>query len=107
MVDVGCALSYVLGTEFDNPATELHLIDPLARFYNKILDSTRNDRQRLREGMIELLSTLYEPGSVDVVHVVVSLLWMHITIHERSIFMKRTASSPCTKLRRKNETSSN
>ena len=69
MVDVGCALSYVLGTEFDTPATELHLIDPLARFYNGILDSTRNDRQRLREGMIELLSTLYEPGSVDVVHV--------------------------------------
>lgn len=69
MIDVGCALSYVLGTEFDNPGTELHLIDPLARFYNGILDKTHNDRMRLREGMIELLSTLYEPGSVDVVHV--------------------------------------
>ena len=69
MIDVGCALSYVLGTKFDNPGTELHLIDPLARFYNRILDRTHNDRQRLREGMIELLSTLYAPGSVDMVHV--------------------------------------
>ena len=69
MIDVGCALSYVLGTEFDNPGAELHLIDPLAKFYNRILDKYHNNRQRLREGMIELLSTLYAPGSVDVVHV--------------------------------------
>lgn len=45
MIDVGCALSYVLGTKFDNPGTELHLIDPLARFYNRILDRTCNNRQ--------------------------------------------------------------
>ena len=69
MIDVGCALSYVLGTKFDNPGTELHFIDPLARFYNRILDRTHNDHQRLRPGMIELLSTVYEPGSVDLVHV--------------------------------------
>lgn len=69
MVDVGCALSYVLGTEFDNPNVTLHLIDPLAKFYNRILDKTRNQRMRLREGMIELLSTLYQPESIDVVHV--------------------------------------
>lgn len=69
MIDVGCALSYVLGTEFDNPGARLHLIDPLADFYNKILDKTGNDRQRLRPGMLELLSTIYRPESVDVVHV--------------------------------------
>lgn len=69
MLDVGCAMSYVLGTKFDNPGAELHLIDPLARFYNRILDESKIDRQRLREGMIELLSTIYAPGSVDLVHV--------------------------------------
>lgn len=69
MVDVGAALSYVLGNKFDNPGVELQLLDPLARHYNRILDDTGNNRQRLREGMIELLSTIYEPDSVDVVHV--------------------------------------
>lgn len=69
MIDVGCALSYVLGTEFDNSGTELHLIDPLAKFYNQILDKTHNKRMRLKEGMIELLSTIYAPGTVDLVHV--------------------------------------
>lgn len=69
MLDVGCALSYVLGTEFDNPGAELHLVDPLARFYNRILDRSNVSRKRLCEGMIELLSTIYQPSSVDVVHV--------------------------------------
>lgn len=69
MVDVGAALSYVLGNKFDNEGVELQLLDPLAKFYNHILDKTNNNRQRLREGMIELLSTIYESDSVDFVHV--------------------------------------
>lgn len=69
MLDVGCALSYVLGTQFDNPGVRLHLIDPLAKFYNRILDKAKVDRMRLKEGMAELLSAAYPAGSVDLVHV--------------------------------------
>ena len=69
MIDVGCALSYVPGTLFDNAGVRMHLVDPLAVFYNRILDKTGSDRMRLKTGMIELLSTLYAEGSVDLVHV--------------------------------------
>ncbi|MDY3857903.1 MAG: methyltransferase domain-containing protein [Muribaculaceae bacterium] len=69
MIDVGCALSYVPGTKFDNPGVRMDMIDPLAEHYNRILDDTHSDRTRLKTGMIELLSTMYAEGSVDLVHV--------------------------------------
>lgn len=69
LADVGCALSYVLGSRFAKEGVTLEYVDPLAHFYNKILDDAKIDRKRIKFGMLETLSTTYAPGTVDLVHV--------------------------------------
>lgn len=70
VVDLGCALSYAMGNVFPaKPAARVDYVDPLAPFYNRILDRYGIDRPAIRFGMIENLSASYLPGSVDLVHV--------------------------------------
>ncbi len=69
-VDLGCALSYTFGNLFPGkPGTKVEYVDPLALFYNRILDDYRIDRPRIRFGMIENLSATYRPDSLSLVHV--------------------------------------
>ena len=70
VVDLGCALSYAMGNLFPaKPAARVDFVDPLAPFYNRILDRYAIDRPRIRFGMVENLSGSYAPGSVDLIHV--------------------------------------
>lgn len=70
IVDLGCALSYAMGNLFPaKPAARVDFVDPLAPFYNRILDRYRIDRPAIRFGMIENISASYAPDSVDLIHV--------------------------------------
>lgn len=70
VVDVGCALSYALGNLFPNRKdVKLEYVDPLASFYNKILDDYKIDRPHIKFGMIEIISGLFSPGSISLMHV--------------------------------------
>lgn len=68
-VDLGCSLSYTFGTEFRSKPVCIERIDPLATFYNRILDKSRVDRPRIKFGMIENISTIYQAGSIDLIHI--------------------------------------
>lgn len=69
ILDVGCALSYMFGNIFDGREVKIDYIDPLAVFYNRILDDFSIDRPRIRFGMIEQLSASYAPDSADFIHI--------------------------------------
>lgn len=70
MIDLGCALSYAVGNLFPaKPEARVDYVDPLAPFYNRILDRHRIDRPKIRFGMIEGISGFYSEESVDLIHV--------------------------------------
>lgn len=70
VIDLGCALSYAMGNVFDGRNdVKVEYVDPLAPFYNDILESCHIDRPRITFGMIEALAGFYASGSVDLIHV--------------------------------------
>lgn len=70
VVDLGCALSYAMGNLFPGkPAVRVDFVDPLAPFYNRILERYNIDRPAIRFGMIENISVCYPPESVSLIHV--------------------------------------
>lgn len=69
ILDVGCALSYVLGTKLDGRNLRIVYVDPLASFYNRILDEYSIDRPRITYGMAEALPASFSKESVAFVHV--------------------------------------
>lgn len=70
IVDLGCALSYAMGNLFPaKPSARVDFVDPLAPFYNRILERYHIDRPAIRFGMIENISASYLPDSVDLIHV--------------------------------------
>lgn len=70
VIDLGCALSYAMGNRFNcQKSVDVDYVDPLAHFYNRILDRYKISRPRIKFGMIEGISGFYEPNSVDLIHV--------------------------------------
>lgn len=68
-IDLGCALSYTFGTEFRGIPVRVDRVDPLASFYNRILERHAPEKPRIRFGMLESVSVAYKEGSVDLIHV--------------------------------------
>lgn len=69
ILDVGCALSYAFGNVIAGRERPVGYVDPLAPFYNRILDRYGIDRPRISFGMVEMLSASYGEGNVDFIHV--------------------------------------
>ena len=69
VLDVGCALSYAFGNIADGKPMRVEYVDPLAPFYNEILDRYGIERPRISFGMAETLSASYAEGSVCFVHI--------------------------------------
>lgn len=69
IMDVGCSLSYVMGNIIADKPRTITYVDPLAAFYNRILDRYKIDRPRIGFGMIETLSLNFERDSADFIHV--------------------------------------
>lgn len=69
VLDVGCGMSYCTGNMVDGKQINLHYIDPLASFYNKILDDYKVDLPKVEFGMIEYLSSFYPKSDVSLIMV--------------------------------------
>lgn len=69
IADVGCALSYTFGGRIGGRDYPVQYIDPLAPFYNHILDRYHIDRPRIIFGMTESLSDNFRPDSVAFLHI--------------------------------------
>ena len=69
IVDVGCALSYMFGNSFGGRKYDVVYLDPLAGFYNRILDDYRLDLPRITFGMGETLSLHFPKSTVSLFHV--------------------------------------
>lgn len=69
IVDVGCALSYAFGSIFGGKEYPVVYLDPLAPFYNKILDDYSLDFPRITFGMGETLGMVFPADSVSFFHI--------------------------------------
>lgn len=69
ILDVGCALSYAFGNIINGTEADVRYVDPLAPFYNKILERYKIQRPRITYGMVEALSASFAPGSVTFIHI--------------------------------------
>lgn len=69
VLDVGASLSYVVGNVIGGRKYDVEYVDPLAPFYNRILERYNVDLPRISFGMIENLSASYGEESVDLIHV--------------------------------------
>ena len=69
IVDVGCALSYMFSNIIDGKEYNVRYLDPLAPFYNKILDDYSLNYPRIAFGMGEALSLVFPKDSVTLFHI--------------------------------------
>lgn len=69
IMDVGCALSYMFGNVINGEKHDVIYLDPLANFYNKILDKYKIERPKIEFGTFETLSFFFEPESIDFIHI--------------------------------------
>lgn len=61
VLDVGCGLSYCTGNYAgEGKEIDIHYIDPLSAFYNKILSRHKMDLPQIEFGMLEYLSSSYK-----------------------------------------------
>jgi len=67
VLDVGCGLSYCTGNLRHNQIIDLHYVDPLAPFFNKIVKRATVDRPQIEFGMIEFLSAFYPNHDVALI----------------------------------------
>lgn len=69
IADVGCALSYVFSDVFGGRKHEVIYVDPLAPYYNQILDDYSLPYPRITFGMGETLTLNFSKGSVSFLHI--------------------------------------
>ncbi len=69
ILDVGCALSYAFGNIINGRQANVTYVDPLAPFYNRILQRYHIDRPAITFGMIESLTGSFAQDTVDFIHV--------------------------------------
>ena len=69
IVDVGCALNYMLSNIYNGQTYNVVYLDPLADFYNRILEKYSPSYPRITFGMGEVLSLLFARNSVSFYHI--------------------------------------
>lgn len=69
IVDVGCALSYMFSNIIGGKEYKVIYLDPLAPYYNKILDDYSLSYPRITFGMGETLRLHFPPDSVSLMHI--------------------------------------
>lgn len=67
VLDVGCGMSYCTGNKVNGKEINIRYIDPLASYYNKILDDYKKDLPRIEFGMIEYLSSFYPDSNASLI----------------------------------------
>ena len=66
IVDAGCGMSYSNGDKLDGKQLNICYIDPLAPFYNKIIEKKKLDLPKITFGFIEYLS-VFVPNKVSLI----------------------------------------
>lgn len=73
VLDVGCGMSYATGNYIcrgdSKQLLDIHYIDPLANYFNRILHKYHKQLPEIEFGMIEYLSAFYTQHDVDLVMV--------------------------------------
>ena len=69
IVDVGCALSYMFSNKIGGKQRNVTYLDPLAPYYNKILDDYSLPYPRIKFGMGETLCLHFKKESVSLMHI--------------------------------------
>jgi len=69
ILDVGCGLSFRSGTIFQGEPLQIHYIDPLAPFFNKILDKYRPDLPKIEFGVLENLTAFRPKESASLIEI--------------------------------------
>lgn len=69
IVDVGCALTYMLANKIGGKEYKVVYLDPLAPYYNEILNDYSLDYPRITFGMGETLSLIFPTESVSFFHI--------------------------------------
>ncbi|MDE7346241.1 MAG: hypothetical protein K2N48_05830 [Muribaculaceae bacterium] len=69
IVDVGCALSYMFSNIIGGEEYKVTYLDPLAPYYNKILDDYSLHYPRITFGMGETLRLHFPGNSVSMIHI--------------------------------------
>lgn len=69
IVDVGCALSYMFSNRIGGKERSVIYLDPLAPYYNKILDDYSLSYPRIKFGLGETLSIHFKKNSLSLIHV--------------------------------------
>lgn len=67
VLDVGCGMSYCTGNKIDGKELNIQYVDPLAPYYNKILDDYKIDMPHIEFGMIEYLSSFFPKSDVSLI----------------------------------------
>ena len=68
ILDVGCGLSYATGNlTKDNKPLDLHYVDALAPYFNKIVEKYIPDMPRIELGLMDYLSAFYPKHDVDLI----------------------------------------
>ena len=66
IVDAGCGMSYCNGDKLDGKQLNIYYIDPLAPFYNRIIEKKKLDLPKITFGFIEYLSA-FIPQKVSLI----------------------------------------
>ncbi|MBQ7942023.1 MAG: hypothetical protein IJ328_06425 [Muribaculaceae bacterium] len=67
VLDVGCGMSYCTGNKIDGKELNIRYVDPLAPYYNKILDDYKIDMPHIEFGMVEYLSSFFPKSDVSLI----------------------------------------
>lgn len=71
ILDVGCGMTYYPGDKLyvdgEEKQINIHYIDPLAHYYNKILEKYKINRPNIEFGMMEYLSAFYPKHDVTLI----------------------------------------
>lgn len=68
ILDVGCGLSYATGNlTSDNQPLDIHYVDALAPYYNKLVEQFIPDMPRIELGMMDYLGAFYPDHDVDLI----------------------------------------
>lgn len=66
VVDAGCGMSFSNGDKLNGKQLNVYYIDPLAPFFNKIIEKKKHDLPKITFGFIEFLST-FVPNNVSLI----------------------------------------
>lgn len=67
VLDIGCSASFIHGNQIGGQPVDMHYVDPLAVFYNRIIEKYSINLPEIEFGMVEYISSFYEQQSISLI----------------------------------------